>query len=76
MGFRRGSYRCVCQRGFFFPNATAGGPKYFNGSTLEEEYEKQMKVSRGYFRGSSGGCFGDAADQAEEVSAMLGLRYQ
>lgn len=45
MGFRRGSYRCVCQRGFYFPNATVGGQKYFNGSMLEEEYEKQMKAS-------------------------------
>lgn len=49
MGFRRGSYRCVCQRGFYFPNATVvGGQKYFNGSMLEEEYEKQMKAS-GHF---------------------------
>lgn len=45
MGFRRGSYRCVCRRGFYFPNATVAGQKYFNGSTLEEEYEKQMKAS-------------------------------
>lgn len=59
MGFRRGSYRCVCQRGFYFPNATVAGQKYFNGSTLEEEHEKLMKASLTYLSGriSSSECF-------------------
>ncbi|XP_055607463.1 uncharacterized protein LOC129755136 [Uranotaenia lowii] len=41
LGFRRGSYRCVCRKGFYFPD-TAIQQKWFNGTTLEEEYEKLM----------------------------------
>ncbi|XP_055536840.1 uncharacterized protein LOC129725269 [Wyeomyia smithii] len=41
LGFRRGSYRCVCRRGFYFPD-TSLEQKWFNGTTLEEEYEKLM----------------------------------
>uniref|UniRef100_T1GNW4 G-protein coupled receptors family 3 profile domain-containing protein n=1 Tax=Megaselia scalaris TaxID=36166 RepID=T1GNW4_MEGSC len=38
---RRGSYKCVCRKGFYYPN-TSSSQKYFNGSVLEEEYEKLM----------------------------------
>uniref|UniRef100_A0A8D8GM11 Probable G-protein coupled receptor CG31760 n=2 Tax=Culex pipiens TaxID=7175 RepID=A0A8D8GM11_CULPI len=41
LGFRRGSYRCVCRKGFYFPD-TSIEQKWFNGTTLEEEYEKLM----------------------------------
>ncbi|XP_050669666.1 probable G-protein coupled receptor 158 [Leptidea sinapis] len=41
LGFRRGSYRCVCKRGFYFPNTTAEN-RYYNGSVIEEEYEKHL----------------------------------
>ncbi|XP_058829415.1 uncharacterized protein LOC131688858 [Topomyia yanbarensis] len=41
LGFRRGSYRCVCRKGFYFPD-TSHEQKWFNGTTLEEEYEKLM----------------------------------
>ncbi|XP_063697813.1 uncharacterized protein LOC134828756 [Culicoides brevitarsis] len=41
LGFRRGSYRCFCKIGFYFPDISTD-QKYFNGSTLEEEYEKYM----------------------------------
>uniref|UniRef100_A0A336LL06 CSON010180 protein n=1 Tax=Culicoides sonorensis TaxID=179676 RepID=A0A336LL06_CULSO len=41
LGFRRGSYRCFCKKGFYYPDTTTD-QKYFNGSTLEEEYEKYM----------------------------------
>lgn len=44
LGFRRGSYRCFCKKGFYFPDISTD-QKYFNGSTLEEEYEKYMLVS-------------------------------
>lgn len=44
LGFRRGSYKCVCRKGFYFPD-TNMLLKYYNGSTLEEEYEKYMLVS-------------------------------
>lgn len=45
LGFRRGSYKCVCRKGYYFPDTTSHH-KYFNGSLLEEEYEKLMLVSR------------------------------
>lgn len=41
LGFRRGSYRCVCKDGFYFPNVTSPH-KYYNGTVLEEEYEKKF----------------------------------
>ncbi|XP_017470262.1 PREDICTED: uncharacterized protein LOC108361963, partial [Rhagoletis zephyria] len=41
LGFRRGSYKCVCRKGYYFPD-TMSNPKFFNGSLLEEEYEKLM----------------------------------
>ncbi|KAJ2948009.1 hypothetical protein O0L34_g9801 [Tuta absoluta] len=41
LGFRRGSYRCLCKRGFYFPNTTADN-RYYNGSEIEEEYEKHL----------------------------------
>ncbi|KAG4067605.1 hypothetical protein HA402_005377 [Bradysia odoriphaga] len=41
LGFRRGSYKCTCRKGFYFPDTNIP-QKYFNGSTLEEEYEKLM----------------------------------
>ncbi|XP_067631335.1 uncharacterized protein [Eurosta solidaginis] len=41
LGFRRGSYKCVCRKGYFFPD-TISTQKFFNGSLLEEEYEKLM----------------------------------
>ncbi|KAF2362282.1 Protein of unknown function DUF4817 [Trinorchestia longiramus] len=41
LGFRRGSYKCECRDGFYFPD-TATREKYFNGSIIEEEYEKKL----------------------------------
>ncbi|XP_063929277.1 metabotropic glycine receptor [Zophobas morio] len=41
LGFRRGSYKCVCKRGFFFPD-TKAERRYYNGTVIEEEYEKLM----------------------------------
>lgn len=34
LGFRAGSYKCVCRSGYYFPNVTASA-KYFNGSEIE-----------------------------------------
>ena len=34
LGFRAGSYRCVCKPGYYFPNVTAQN-RYFNGSVIE-----------------------------------------
>lgn len=44
LGFRRGSYKCICRRGFYYPDVKSVF-KYYNGSTLEEEYAKVMQVS-------------------------------
>ena len=44
LGFRRGSYKCVCKKGFYFPQTDAY-IKYYNGTILEEEYEKKLMVS-------------------------------
>lgn len=35
---------CVCKRGFYFPNIKAVH-RYYNGTVIEEEYEKLMLVS-------------------------------
>lgn len=43
LGFRRGSYKCVCRRGFYFPD-TQAERRYYNGTVIEEEYEKLMLV--------------------------------
>lgn len=34
LGFRAGSYKCVCRPGYYFPNVTSHA-KYFNGSEIE-----------------------------------------
>ncbi|CAB3374541.1 Hypothetical predicted protein [Cloeon dipterum] len=41
LGFRRGSYKCVCRRGFYYPDVLSQN-RYFNGTVIEEEYEKYM----------------------------------
>ncbi|CAM1308461.1 Uncharacterised protein g4862 [Pycnogonum litorale] len=41
LGFRRGSYNCVCKPGYYFPE-TSSTRKYYNGSEVEEEYEKNL----------------------------------
>ncbi|OXU29166.1 hypothetical protein TSAR_006034 [Trichomalopsis sarcophagae] len=41
LGFRRGSYRCICKRGFYYPD-TKSTKRYYNGTVIEEEYEKLM----------------------------------
>lgn len=43
LGFRRGSYKCICRRGFYYPDVKSVF-KHFNGTTLEEEYAKLMQV--------------------------------
>lgn len=41
-GFKRGSYRCTCKRGFYFPDPGSDS-KAFNGSVIEEEYDKKQR---------------------------------
>ncbi|XP_015592601.1 probable G-protein coupled receptor 158 isoform X2 [Cephus cinctus] len=41
LGFRRGSYRCECKLGFYYPK-TKSTTRYYNGTVIEEEYEKLM----------------------------------
>ncbi|XP_067933150.1 metabotropic glycine receptor-like [Watersipora subatra] len=40
MGFRRGSYICICKPGFYFPNLQlAIEDRYFNGSYMEQQFD-------------------------------------
>ncbi|XP_065314395.1 metabotropic glycine receptor-like [Gordionus sp. m RMFG-2023] len=41
-GFRRGSYRCVCKKGFYFPFKESP-EKYFLGTDMEDEFDKYIK---------------------------------
>lgn len=43
LGFRAGSYKCVCKPGYYFPNATAG-VDYFNGSQVEAAAADQRNI--------------------------------
>ncbi|KAJ8670296.1 hypothetical protein QAD02_001555 [Eretmocerus hayati] len=45
LGFRRGSYRCICKRGFYYPNIYSL-KRYYNGTVIEEEYEKLIMGQR------------------------------
>lgn len=65
LGFRRGSYKCVCRRGFYFPEVLSE-MKYFNGSILEEEYAKLMQVS--YDEISPFTCHRDKNHLIEKIS--------
>uniref|UniRef100_T1JDG3 G-protein coupled receptors family 3 profile domain-containing protein n=1 Tax=Strigamia maritima TaxID=126957 RepID=T1JDG3_STRMM len=40
LGFRRGSYKCECKDGFYYPGKENG---FFSGVELEEEYEKLLQ---------------------------------
>ncbi|BFZ12928.1 hypothetical protein BsWGS_15967 [Bradybaena similaris] len=42
LGFRRGSYKCICKRGYYFPDLSASD-KFYKGTDVEEEYEKKRK---------------------------------
>ncbi|RUS88961.1 hypothetical protein EGW08_003297, partial [Elysia chlorotica] len=42
LGFRRGSYKCVCKKGYYFPDPTARD-KFYTGTDVEHEYEKKRK---------------------------------
>lgn len=44
LGFRRGSYKCMCRRGFYYPD-TKAEHRYYNGTIIEDEYEKLILVS-------------------------------
>lgn len=48
LGFRRGSYRCICKRGFYYPDIKSTS-RYYNGTVIEEEFEKLMMVSFSLF---------------------------
>ena len=47
LGFRRGSYKCACKKGFYFPDTVIPvEERYFNGSEIEVEYERNFQVSQ------------------------------
>ncbi len=43
-GFKRGTYVCQCEKGYYFPEVGSGLNAY-NGSQVEEEFSKKI---RGY----------------------------
>jgi len=46
LGFRRGSYKCICRDGYYFPNTELDADqRYFKGSHIEEQYELMANVS-------------------------------
>ena len=42
LGFRRGSYKCQCRDGYYYPEP--GPQRYYNGTVIEDEYEKKLQV--------------------------------
>lgn len=44
LGFRRGSYKCICKDGYYFPDISAN-VRYYNGSEIETEFAKKQKVN-------------------------------
>ena len=44
LGFRRGSYKCVCKIGYYFPNTTSEN-RFFNGTDVEDEAAKLEEVN-------------------------------
>ncbi|KAK2152979.1 hypothetical protein LSH36_312g01017 [Paralvinella palmiformis] len=44
LGFRRGSYKCECRDGYYFPDTDIPEVyRYYNGVDIETEYEKMMR---------------------------------
>lgn len=44
-GFRRGSYKCVCKQGYYFPDLEVPiEQRYFNGTYAEEQYALYTQV--------------------------------
>ncbi|XP_077983046.1 putative G-protein coupled receptor CG31760 [Glandiceps talaboti] len=41
-GFKTGAYKCECRKGFYFPNTTSGHTG-FNGSQVEDQYNKKLQ---------------------------------
>jgi G protein-coupled receptor 158 len=48
LGFRRGSYKCVCKIGYYFPNTTSEN-RFFNGTDVEDEAAKLEEGEESYF---------------------------
>lgn len=45
LGFRRGSYKCVCKKGYFYPDFKVPDTlRYYNGSEIEVQYERMIRV--------------------------------
>ena len=41
LGFRRGSYKCECAPGYYYPDLTVN-QKFYNGSLMEDQYELKL----------------------------------
>ncbi|ESO87904.1 hypothetical protein LOTGIDRAFT_127179, partial [Lottia gigantea] len=42
LGFRRGSYKCVCKPGYYFPDSSSS-QKFFKGTEIEAQYALKRK---------------------------------
>ena len=79
-GFQRGSYHCICKRGYYFPDPSAFH-KYFNGKVLEEEYDKMLRGEVNLYESNfeclscSEGCEECVDDRACVFSIYTSLRY-
>nr|XP_006817406.1 PREDICTED: probable G-protein coupled receptor 158-like [Saccoglossus kowalevskii] len=41
LGFRRGSYMCVCKKGYYFPDIGVEN-RFYNGTEVEQEHDKYL----------------------------------
>ncbi|XP_022103446.1 probable G-protein coupled receptor CG31760 [Acanthaster planci] len=41
LGFERGAYKCICRKGYYFPD-TSNPHQAFNGTEIEAEYSKKV----------------------------------
>lgn len=79
-GFQRGTYRCTCKRGYYFPD-TSASRKYFHGKVLEEEYDKMLRGEVNSYEDDfeclacSDGCEECEDDRACVYSIYTSLRY-
>ena len=79
-GFHRGSYHCICKRGYYFPDPGASR-KYFSGQVLEEEYDKMLRGESNFYEENfeclacSEGCEDCVDDRACVFDIYTTLRY-
>ncbi|XP_077982612.1 putative G-protein coupled receptor CG31760 isoform X2 [Glandiceps talaboti] len=70
LGFRRGSYKCVCQKGFYFPVLQAEN-RFYNGTELEREHDKWLRHEPNSF--DAAGCLpcGPGCDECSDGRSCI-----